>query len=249
MPDRIYKRAPRTLRLGLNNLTELLDGITRAFQLIFSGDPRVLEITLRAFFVSGSAVLIAILWGLPIAMFLGLKKFHGKFLLKGIFNALLGMPTVALGLILYLIFSKAGPLGILGLLYTPTAIIIGQAILVTPIIISLATTAIEAVDPEILNLAKTLGASESQASSTILKEAVNGIIVAGIASFNRAIAELGVAQLVGGSIARWTEVLTTGIALETAKGNMDLSIALTVILLAFVSGVTLTVNILQRRRK
>lgn len=228
-------------------MTEILDGILKAFELIFSGDPRVYDITLRSLYVSWAATLIAILWGLPIAMFLGLRNFRGKFLIKGVFSTLIGIPTVALGLVLYLVFSKGGPLRFFGLLYTPTAIIIGEAVLVTPIIISFATTAIEAVDKEILSLAKTLGASESQASIAVLKEALNGVFLAGVASFNRAIAELGVAVLVGGGIVGWTEVLTTGIELETSRGNLNVAIALGIILLVIVFGINLTLSLIQRR--
>ncbi len=228
-------------------MTEILDGILKAFELIFSGDPRVYDITLRSLYVSGAATLIAILWGLPIAMFLGLRNFRGKFLIKGVFSTLIGIPTVALGLILYLVFSKGGPLGLFGLLYTPTAIIIGEAVLVTPIIVSFATTAIEAVDKEILSLAKTLGASESEASIAVLKEALNGVFLAGVASFNRAIAELGVAVLVGGGIVGWTDVLTTGIELETSRGNLNVAIALGIILLTIVFGINLTLSLIQRR--
>jgi len=230
-------------------LTEILDGLLKAFELIFSGNSRVYDITLRSLYISGAATLIAILWGLPIAMLLGLKDFRGKFLIKGVFSTLIGVPTVALGLILYLVFSKGGPLGFLSLLYTPTAIIIGEAILVTPIVISFAITAIEAIDREIMNLAKTLGASESQAAIAVLKEALNGVFFAGIASFNRAIAELGVAILVGGGIVGWTEVLTTGIELETARGNLEVAIALGIILLTLVFGINLAVSFFQRRKK
>lgn len=230
-------------------MNEIMDGLIKAFQLIFSGDPRVIEITLRSLYVSGAATLIATLWGIPIAMVLGLRNFRTKFILKGICHALLGIPTVGLGLILYLFLSKAGPAGFFGLLYTPTAIIIGEAILITPIIVSLATAAIENVDPEIVNQAKTLGASESQASVTVLKEAMAGVILAGIASFNRAIAELGVAQMVGGNIAGSTEVLTTAVSNETQRGNIELSIALAIILLTLVFVISITVNVYQRRRK
>jgi tungstate transport system permease protein len=165
---------------------------------------------------------------------------------------MIGIPTVGLGLILYLIFSRAGPLGIFRLLYTPAAIIIGEAILILPLIVSLATTAVEAVDPDIISLARTLGASEDQAAYAVLKEALNGIVVTGIASFNRAIAELGIALMVGGNIAKWTETLTTAISNETVKGNIELSIALGIILLLLVFGITLTtlaLNTFQRKRK
>lgn len=232
-------------------MVDILEGIRKAFELIFAGDPRVYEVTFRSLFVSGTAVLLAILWGIPIAMFLGTSK-RARLFIKGFFTAMVGIPTVGLGLILYLILSRAGPLGFLHLLYTPTAIILGEAVLITPLIVVLSTIAIEEVDPEIANLAKTLGASDARASMAVLREAANGIVMAGIASFNRAVAELGVAQLVGGNIAGLTEVLTTGIALETARGNLELSIAWTVILLTVVFGITLAtlmVNVYRRRRK
>jgi tungstate transport system permease protein len=231
---------------------EVLEWILKAFQLITFGDSRIYEITLRSLFISSVSVAFALLWGIPIALFLGTRNFRGKFFVKGFFNTMIGIPTVGLGLILYLLFSKAGPLGLLRLLYTPSAIIIGEAILIMPIIISFATTAIESVDPEIMNLAKTLGASDDKASLAVLREALNGIVTAGIAGFNRAIAELGIALMVGGNISGWTETLATAISNETAKGNIELSIALGLILLTIVFGITLTtlaISTLQRRRK
>jgi tungstate transport system permease protein len=231
---------------------EIFEGIAKALQLIFSGNPRVLEITTRSLFISSAATAIALLWGIPISLALGTRNFRGKLFIKSFFNAMIGIPTVGLGLILYLIFSRAGPLGIFRLLYTPAAIIIGEAILILPLIVSLATTAVEAVDPDIISLARTLGASEDQAAYAVLKEALNGIVVTGIAGFNRAIAELGIALMVGGNIAKWTETLTTAISNETAKGNIELSIALGIILLLLVFGITLTtlaLNTFQRKRK
>lgn len=233
------------MHTGLANT--IIEGFLKALQLIFSGDPTVVEISVRSVLVSSSAVMLAALWGLPVAAFLGLKRFPGRFLAKGFFNAMLGLPTVALGLVLYLFFSNAGPVGFLRLLYSPTAIIIGQAILVTPITVSFITSAIESVDPEIKDLAKTLGASETEASIAVLKEAMNGVVLAITASFNRAIAELGVVLMVGGNIAGFTSVLTTTIALETSKGEIALAIALAIILLLIVSVLTLVVNMNQRR--
>lgn len=229
-------------------VTEIIDGLIKAFQLILVGDPTVVEITVRSILVSGSATLLSVLWGIPIATVLGLRRFRGRFLLKGFFNAMLGIPTVFLGLILYLFLSKAGPLGFLHILYTPAAMIVGQAVLITPITISFVTNAIESVDPEIKNLAKTLGASETEASLAVLRESVNGVVLATTASFNRAIAELGVALMVGGNIARFTSVLTTTIALETSGGEIALGIALAIILLLIVSALSIAVNLIQRRR-
>lgn len=227
----------------------IYEGIVKAFQLIFSGDPTVYGIVFRSLFFSGTAIIIAALWGTPIAIVLGLKSFPGKSIIKGIFTSLIGIPTTALGLVLFLIFSKAGPLGFLGLLYTPAAIIFGEAILITPIVVSIATTAIEAVDPEMINLARTLGASESQASMAVVKEALSGVILSNTASFNRAIAELGVALLVGGNIAGLTDVLTTAISRYTQTGDLDLAIALGIILLAIVFGINLAIVAIQRFRK
>ncbi len=226
---------------------EIIEGLLKAFELIFSGDPAVIEITLRSILVSSAAVALCMLWSVPVAVILSLRRFHGRILIKGVFNALLGIPTVALGLILYLLLSKSGPLGSFRILWTPTAIVLGQAVLVTPIAVSLIISAIEAIDPEIRNLAKTLGASELEASLAVLKESANGIGLAIIASFNRAIAELGVALMVGGNIRDKTSVLTTTIALATNKNELELSIALTIILLLIVTGLSLFINLVQRR--
>ena len=229
-------------------MNEIWDGIVRAFQLIFSGDPTVYGIVLRSLFFSGLATILAVLWATPISMLLGLKNFPGKSIIKGLFTTLIGLPTVALGLFLWLILSKAGPLGFLGLLYTPGAIILGEALLVTPLIVSIATNAIEAVDPEMMNLAKTLGATESQASIAVLKEAFNGIVFSDAAGFNRAIAELGVALMVGGNLAGYTDVLTTATSTYTARGDFSTAIALSIILLLIVFGINSIIVIARNPR-
>jgi len=229
-------------------LNEIIDGITKALQLILSGDPGFYGIVYRSLLFSGVAALLAVLWATPIAMLLGLKNFRGKSIIKGFFTAMIGIPTVVLGLFLWLLLSKAGPLGFLGLLYTPGAIILGEALLVTPLVVSIATNAIESVDPEMMNLAKTLGASESQASIAVLKEAVNGIIFSNAAGFNRAIAELGVALMVGGNLAGFTDVLTTDISNLTSRGDFSTAIALGIILLAIVFGINLIIVIARNPR-
>lgn len=214
----------------------------------FLQDP-LFQITVRSLQISGIATLLSILWSLPLGIIVGMKTFSGKQLIKGVFNALLGLPTVALGLILYLLFSKSGPLGFLDLFPSPQAIIIGQAILVTPILISLTISAVESVDPDIKDLAKTLGASEVEASFTVLRESIGGVALAIIASFNRAIAELGVALAVGANLRGKTQVLTTVIAMEINRGNIEYSIQLMIILLAIVFTITILTNLLQRRIK
>ena len=167
-------------------------------------------------------------------------------MVKSIFTALIGMPTVALGLILYLLYSSSGPLGPLHLLFTPSGIIIGQAVLITPIIVSFTVSALESVDPEIKDLARTLGASEGSASLAVLGEAKKGATLAVVAAFNRAIAELGVALAIGRAIYGYTQVLTTAISQAVARGEVMLGIELMVVLLAIVFSLTLLVNLLRR---
>jgi tungstate transport system permease protein len=208
----------------------------------------IIEITLRSIYVSGAATLLSTVWSLPLGLIIGIKNFPGKTLVKGVCNALLGMPTVVLGLILFLLIRHAGPFGFLDFLFTTSAIIVGQAILITPIMVSFTVSAVESIDPEIRDLAKTLGATEIQASLAVLKEAAGGTLLAFIASFNRAIAEMGVAYMVGGSIPGATMVLTTAIALQRDVANIELGLALAAILLSIVFTVNLTLNLIQKRR-
>ena len=222
----------------------ILESITRTIELL--GDPVVLEATIRSIHVSSTATLLAALIGIPLGLLIGFKHFPGKHLTKAIFNTLLGVPTVALGLILYLIFSHSGLLGFLNLLYSPTAIMLGQAVLVTPIMVSLVIHAVESVSSDVKDLARTLGASETDVSIAVLKESMAGVTLAFISCFNRAIAELGVALSVGGNIRGLTRVLTTTIALEVTRGEIEYSIAMAAILLMIVLAVTLTISLIQR---
>jgi len=225
---------------------EIIDGIIKGFQLLISLDPAIYGIVFRSLYVSGLATAMATLWSLPVAVILGLNKIPGKRFIRASFNAFLGIPTVVLGLILFLLLSRSGPLGMFGLLYTPLAISIGQAILITPIIVSFITSAVESVDVKLRDLARTLGSTETQASTAILKEAGGGVTLAIIAGFNRAFAELGVAMMLGGNIHGLTRLLTTTIALETARGNIAFSIALGVILVGIVYALSVVLNYLRR---
>jgi tungstate transport system permease protein len=249
MPTTIQKWLSRALQLEDVLLADILGGIIKGFELVVTGDPELYGIVYRSLFFSGTAVILAILWGTPLAMLIALREFRGKTIIKTVINTLIGLPTVVLGLILLLIFSRGGPLGFLGLLYTPGAIIIGQAILVTPILISIGVSAIESVDPEIMSLSKTLGASDSQAQVAVLREALNGIILSDIASFNRAIGELGVVLLVGGNIAGGglrTDVLTTAISRDTQIGEIGLAVALGILLMIIVFTVNIIVVLLRK---
>ena len=210
------------------------------------GDPEVISVTLRSLYVSGLATLMACAWGLPIAFVLGLSSFPGKRVIRGVFNALLGVPTVALGLILYLTLSKSGSLGVFHLLYTPFGISIGQSILITPIVVSFTSGALESIDIDLRDLARTLGASILQTSFAVMREATSGVLLAVVASFNRSVAELGVAMMIGGNIRYVTRLLTTAIALETARGETALSISLAIILMTIVFSISIIINVLRR---
>jgi tungstate transport system permease protein len=207
----------------------------------------LIQITLQSLLISGSAALLASAIGLPAGLILGLRKFKGRAVTIGVFNSLIGLPTVALGLILYLAFSNAGPLGFLDLLYTPLGIIIGQTILVTPVMISITTETITSVDDSIRDLALTLGADERAAAFTVVRESFGGILLASSASFSRAIAELGVALMIGGNIRGLTRVLTTSIALETTRGEIALGLGLTLILITLILSVNGGLGLLRKR--
>jgi tungstate transport system permease protein len=221
-------------------------GIVRAIQLIISGNAEVYGITALSLYVSVSGTSLSCLWSIPISIGLALRTFPGKRISKGFFNAMIGVPTVTLGLFLYLVLSRSGPVGYFQLLYTPTAIIIGQSILVTPIIVSFCTSALESIDPDLRDLARTLGASNNQMYQVVIREASWGIVLALIASFNRAFAELGVALMLGGNISNVTRVLTTAIALSTDMGDIPLSIALAIILLVIVVTLSIVINLFRK---
>ena len=159
--------------------------------------------------------------------------------MKTIFTTLIGMPTVSLGLILFLLLARNGPFGYLELLYTVQGISLGEALLVIPIVVSFTTSAIESTDIRLRDLARTLGASEMDTSIVVLREALESIVLAVVAAFNRAFAELGIAMMVGGNIWGLTRVLTTAISLQTVMGDIPLSIALSIILMMVVFTLTI----------
>jgi tungstate transport system permease protein len=167
-------------------------------------------------------------------------------LVRSLFNTLLGIPTVSLGLLLYVLLSRSGPLGFLNLLYTLEGIALGEAVLVIPIVVSFTESAISSREAQLKDLLKTLGASEFQTSLAILREASTGVALAIIASFNRAFAELGIAMMIGANIRGLTRVLTTAISLETAKGELGVSFALSFILLGIVLALNVVMGLFQR---
>ncbi|MCW4006155.1 MAG: ABC transporter permease [Candidatus Bathyarchaeota archaeon] len=231
----------------------MADFITQAFEeairLILSGDPEVLAVVGRSIYVSGGGTLLACIWSIPIAVILGLYTFKGKWLVKGMFNALIGVPTVALGLLLVLLLSRQGPFGVFHLYLTTNGIMIGQAILVTPIIVSFTGSALANADFQLRDLARTLGANGLQTNIALLRETLWPTILAVTAAFNRGFGELGIAFMVGGNLLGITRVLTTSIALESNLGNYPRSLAFAMLLMIIVVSVSLGINLIERLRK
>jgi len=212
-------------------MDSIIESFSRALYLILHLDRELLDIILLSLRVSGTALLIATLIGLPFSALLGFKKFPLRGFIINMLNTFMGLPPVVVGLFVYLLLSRSGPLGFLALLYTPTAMIIAQTILSFPIVTSLCHSAIVSVDPIIRQASQTLGATPFQISLNIISEARYGIITGVMAGFGRVMAEVGAIIIVGGNIAGFTRVMTTTIALETDKGNFELALALGIILL------------------
>jgi len=228
-------------------MDSLLSGFLQAFSLILHLDRVLVGIILLSLKVSGFALLMATALGLPLGSLLGLKRFPGRDLAISVTNTLMGLPPVVVGLIVYLILSRRGPLGFLGLLYSPTAMIIAQTILAVPIVTALCHSAIVNVDPLIRQAARTLGATPRQETLAVIHEARYGILSAVIAAFGRVMAEVGSILIVGGNIAGYTRVMTTTIALETDKGNFELALALGIILLSISFLINAVLHHVQKR--
>lgn len=205
-----------------------------AFVLIGRLDPQLVEIVLLSLEVSLTAVAMAALLGLPLGALLAVARFRGRQAIIVFMNALMGLPPVVVGLLVYLLLSRAGPLGPLGILFTPTAMIIAQVILITPIIAALSRQSIEDAWHEYEEQLKSLGADRLTASLTLLWDTRFSLITILLAGFGRAAAEVGAVMIVGGNIDGVTRVMTTAIALETSKGDLPLALGLGIILVALV---------------
>ncbi len=226
---------------------DILNGIITAIQLIVTLDPDVIDITIRSLYISIIATVIASLIGIPLGGFIHFKEFGGKRGLILIIQTLYSLPTVIAGLFIYLLISRSGPLGFLHLLYTPGAMIIGQTILVLPIMVGMTLIALSGVKQNLQDTVISLGATSSQTISTIIKEARFAMIGGIILGFGRAISEVGAAMMLGGNIAGYTRVLTTAIALNTSQGDIPFSIALGIILLSVALIVTAIAFLVQER--
>ena len=228
-------------------MEELWQGFAKAVQLIATLDREVLEIAARSLAIAATSCAIAGLVCVPLGSAVHFNRFPGKRLLISVTQTLYSLPTVAVGLFVYVLISRAGPLGDLGLLFTPVAMVMGQAVLVAPIILGLTVSAFSGVDKAVAETAVSLGADRLQTTSLVIKEAKYAIVTALIMGFGRAISEVGLSLMVGGNIKGYTRTITTAISLETSKGDIELSLALGMILVFLALLVNLALNTLQQR--
>ena len=222
-------------------------GIKEAIRLILSGDPGVLQITWLSLRISGSATLLSLLVGIPAGVGLALAKFPGRGLLIALVNTGMGLPPVVVGLFVSIFLWRSGPLGSLGLLYTPTAIVIAQFVIAAPIVVGLTVAAMQQLNPKLRLQLLALGASRWQLLWLLMREARLPLLAAVMAGFGGVISEVGASMMVGGNLLGQTRVLTTATVLETGKGNFDVAIALSLILLALVFGVNYLLTCVQQR--
>jgi len=224
----------------------LLKGFLDAGRLMASLDPAVWFIVLTSLEVSLLATLLSSMVGVPLGALIALKRFRGKPVLQVILNTMMALPTVVIGLLGYAVLSRRGPLGALELLYTPAGISVGLFVLALPTVVNLTLAAIQGLDPRLIVTCKMLGATPVQQTWKILKEGRFAVTAAIVVAFGRVISEVGIAMMLGGNIRGFTRTMTTAIALETAKGEFELGLALGMILLAVALGVNGMLFLLQR---
>ncbi len=220
---------------------EIWNGIIQAIQLILSGDPALAEIVILSLQVTGTALLISSIIGIPAGAALGLSRIHARGFITSLLYTGMGLPPVVVGLFVYLLLSRSGPLGFFGWLFTPTAMVFAQTIIAFPLVAGLTMTAVQSVDPALRLQARALGATRFQEAWTVIRESRIGVVAALVAAFGSIISEVGAVMLVGGNIEGKTRVLTTAIVVNTRTGEFELAIALGIILLtlAFIANVAM----------
>lgn len=225
----------------------LTDSLRAAFALILALDTEVMGAVWTSLYTSTLGILLAALVGIPLGTLIGVGRFTGRRAVLTLLNTLMALPTVVVGLVIYGFLSRQGPLGPLGLLFTPMAMIIGQTVLAAPIVANYTVAAVAGADPRIMNTALTLGAGHLRAAWQLLQEVRFGVMAAVVAGFGRVIAEVGVAMMLGGNIRGYTRTMTTAIALETSKGEFAFGLALGLVLMTVALVVNLFLNLLQQR--
>ncbi len=228
-------------------MTDISDAFVTALHLLVTFDKNLIEIVGLSLRVSLSAVALSVLVGLPVGAALALFKFPGKNAVVVFVNALMGLPPVVVGLVVYLMLSRSGPLGVLGLLFTPTAMIVAQAILVTPIVIALTRQVIADLWVEYADQMRSMGAGPVSAIPALLYDARFTLVTAILAGFGRASAEVGAVMIVGGNIDHVTRTMTTAIALEVSKGDLALALGLGIVLITISLGINAATYTVKQR--
>ncbi|PYO22965.1 MAG: tungstate transporter permease [Candidatus Rokuibacteriota bacterium] len=229
-------------------MTLLLDGVRQALGLLVEGDGEIWSILWLSLEVSGSATLISLLIGIPAGTALALTRFPGRGLVVSAVNSGMGLPPVVVGLFVTIVLWRSGPLGSLEILYTPAAIVVAQAVIASPIVTGITLAAVQQVPREFRLQLLALGASRVQMVWTVLREARLPMLAAVMAGFGGVISEIGASMMVGGNIKGQTRTLTTAMVLETSKGDFDVAIALSLLLLALVFLVNWALTSIQQRR-
>jgi tungstate transport system permease protein len=230
-------------------MNDIAQGLLAALHLIVTFDAELWEISLRSLQVSLTALFIASVIAMPFGTFLAVQRFKYRRLVISIINALMGLPPVVVGLIIYILLSRSGPFGVFGLLFTPWAMIIAQVVIITPIIASISHQAMRELWAEYHDLLISLNTSKWQRIKTLIWDGRRNLLTAGLAGFGRAIGEVGAIMIVGGNIDQATRVLTTAIALETGKGDFALALGLGFVLIGLALFVNIAIHWLSRTER
>ncbi|MBE7636631.1 ABC transporter permease subunit [Sneathiella sp. P13V-1] len=230
-------------------MNDILGGVLEAFRLLVTLDEDLIEISMRSMQVTFTAVFIASVIGLPLGAWLAVARFRYRRFSIALLNALMGLPPVVVGLFVYVVLSRSGPFGVLDLLFTPTAMIVAQVIIVTPIIASISHQVLRELWFSYHDLLISIGATKWQRMLALLKDGRRGLLTATLTGFGRAVGEVGAIMIVGGNIDHLTRVLTTAIALEVGKGDFPLAIGLGIVLISLALIVNLSIHLLSRTER
>jgi tungstate transport system permease protein len=234
---------------GVKKMDLILEGIKKALWLLITFDPEVMKITFLSLQISGTATLISLLIGISIGTTVALSRFPGRKVVVSLINTGMGLPPVVVGLFVTIFLWRNGPLGILGILYTPTAMIIAQTVIATPIVMGITLAAIQQLPKKLRLQILSLGATRLQTVWILIKEAKLPLLAAVMAGFGGVISEVGASIMVGGNIKGYSRVLTTATVMETSRGNFDIAIALGIILLLLAYFINLILTQIQQRER